>query len=41
MEDKNLVAEEVMGEGFEHDDGVEPTAEEIAAAETLVAEEEE
>ena len=38
---KNTEVVEEQGEGYEYDEGVEPTSEEIAAAEALVAEEEE
>lgn len=37
---KNTEVVEEQGEGHEYDEGVEPTSEEIAAAEALVAEEE-
>lgn len=37
---KNTEVVEELNEGYEYDEGVEPTPEEIAAAEALVAEEE-
>lgn len=37
---KNTEVVEEQGEGFEHDEGVEPTPEEIAEAEALAEEEE-